>query len=129
MAPLIPTGPWPNSFDVVVTTVFLVVVILLPAAGYVFMALDIRAYLRSLRRGLSLIGSYLAFPEIPEWARDQTPRAIAGLGLRMPCTEAELMQAYRQRVMQLHPDLGGDERRFLILQANFEEALSLVRAA
>jgi hypothetical protein len=36
------------------------------------------------------------------------------------------MQAYRQKVKELHPDHGGDERRFLILQAQFEEALTLI---
>jgi hypothetical protein len=32
-------------------------------------------------------------------------------------------------VKRLHPDHGGEERRFLRLQADFEEALLLVRAS
>ena len=121
--------PWPNPLDAVVTVAFLATVALVPAAGYVFMARDFRAYLRSLRRGLVAVGRYFAFPEIPDWARYHTPRAVAALGLRMPCTEEGLKQAYRTRVKQLHPDHGGDQRRFLMLQADFEEALVLVRAA
>lgn len=112
---------WPNSVDLVVTIVFLALVVLVPAAGYVFMVLDFRAYLRSLKRGL-IVAAH-AFRGIPSWAREQTPRSIAALGLRLPCTEADLKQAYRQRVKLLHPDHGGDQQRFLRLQADFEEAL------
>ncbi|MGD9720786.1 MAG: hypothetical protein AB7O59_13940 [Pirellulales bacterium] len=129
MNPFTHVDPWPNTLDALVTSAFLAVVLLVPAAGYVFMALDIRAYVRSLKRGLAVIGRYLPFYEVPGWARAETPRAIAALGLRMPCTEADLMRAYRKRVKRLHPDHGGDQRRFLMLQADFEEALSLVRAA
>jgi hypothetical protein len=120
--------PWPNSLDAALTAAFLATVVLVPAAGYVFMALDFAAYLRSLRRGLIVMGRYFSFPEIPDWARHHTPRAVAALGLRMPCTQDDLKRAYRARVKQLHPDHGGDERRFLILQANFEEAMALVRS-
>ncbi len=63
---------------------------------------------------------------IPPWARQHTPRAIAALGLRLPCTEEDLKHAYRQRVKLLHPDRGGDERRFRLLQAQFEEAMAIV---
>lgn len=117
---------WPNRVDTLATVAFLAVAMLLPAIGYVFLAIDLRTYLRSLRRGLVVIGRY--FPEIPDWARQQTPRAVAALGLRMPCREEDLKRAYRKRVKQLHPDHGGDQRRFLILQANFEEALAIVRS-
>jgi hypothetical protein len=89
--------------------------------GYVFMVLDYRAYLRSLRRALVKVMNYL--PNVPEWARVETPRCIAALGLRMPCTEQDLLRAYRTKVKKLHPDHGGDKRRFLILQQNFEEAV------
>jgi hypothetical protein len=128
MSTLVPEN-WPDSLDAAVTVVFLAVVVLVPVAGYVFMALDFRAYLRSLRRGLIVVGRYFTIPHIPDWARQHTPRAVAALGLRMPCTEEDLLRAYRTRVMHLHPDHGGDQRRFLLLQANFEEALALVRAA
>ncbi len=121
--------PWPNAFDTVLTVAFLVIVVAVPLAGYVFLALDVRAYLRSLQRGVAVIARYLPFAEVPDWARAHTPRALAAMGLRMPCNEADLLQAYRRRVMYLHPDHGGDERRFLRLQADFEEALALVRAS
>jgi hypothetical protein len=116
--------PWPSAIDLAATAVFLSLVVLLPAAGYVFMVLDIRAYLRSLERRLILAAN--AFRGIPAWARKHTPPSIAALGLFLPCTEEEVKRAYRQRVMRLHPDHGGDERRFLLLQAQFEEALAIV---
>lgn len=117
--------PWPNSIDFVATLMFVAAALLIPLAGYVFMVLDFRAYLRSLKRTLVLASQ--AIYEIPGWARRDTPRAIAALGLRMPCTEDDLKHAYRQRVKELHPDHGGDKRRFLILQAQFEEALAILR--
>jgi hypothetical protein len=113
-----------DPIDLAATATFLALVLLVPLAGYVFMVLDFRAYLRSLRRGLVLASQ--AFAGIPAWARPYTPRAIAALGLRLPCTEEDLKRAYRQRVKLLHPDHGGDERRFLLLQAQFEEALVIV---
>jgi hypothetical protein len=127
MHPLNPEHAWPGPFDAVVTTTFAAIVLGICAAGYVFMVLDVRAYLRSLRRGLAIVSHYLPFGEVPDWARDRTPRAIAAMGLRMPCDEEQLKRAYRTRVKQLHPDHGGDQRRFLRLQADFEEALRLVR--
>jgi hypothetical protein len=109
------------------TVLFLAVIILVPLAGYVFMVLDFRAYLRSLKRSLILAAS--AFAGMPAWARQYTPRSIAALGLRMPCTEEDLKRAYRQRVKLLHPDHGGDQRRFMLLQSQFEEALRIVAEA
>jgi hypothetical protein len=113
-----------DFIDLLATAAFLAIVILLPLAGYVFMVLDYRAYLRSLQRGLILAAS--AFTGMPSWARQHTPRSVAALGLRMPCTQEDLKRAYRQRVKLLHPDHGGDQRRFLLLQSQFEEAMSLV---
>ena len=114
-------GRWPDSLDATVTIVFLVSVVSVAALGYVFMVLDYRAYLRSLRRALVKVINYL--PHVPEWAKVETPRCIAAFGLRMPCTEQDLMRAYRTKVKKLHPDRGGDKRRFLVLQQNFEEAV------
>lgn len=124
MIPHVASAAWPNALDVFATIGFLALVILLPAAGYVFMFLDLRAYVRSLRRGLVHISHYVHF--MPGWARHETPRAVAAFGLRLPCSEGDLKQAYRKRVLRLHPDHGGDQRRFMILQANFEEALAIV---
>jgi hypothetical protein len=119
-------GSYPtNAVDLVVLIGFLAIAFLLPAAGYVCMVLDLRAYLRTLRRGLIKFGSYV-FDEHPAWACNETPRAIAALGLRLPCSEADLKHAYRQRVKRLHPDHGGDQRRFLLLQSQFEEAMAII---
>jgi len=120
----ISSDPWPNAIDATATVAFLAVVMLLPAMGYVFMVLDFRAYLRSLRRSLVTVGHYVT--GIPGWARAETPRALAAFGLSLPCTEEELKRAYRSRVKRLHPDHGGDQRRFMLLQVNFEEALAIV---
>jgi len=121
------TEHWPNALDAALTVAFLAAIVLVPAAGYVFMALDFRAYLRSLGRRLVVIGHYFSFGQVPEWARHRTPRAIAALGLQIPCTEDDVMRAYRTRVKLLHPDHGGDQQRFLRLQADFEEALAILR--
>jgi hypothetical protein len=117
-------NPWHNSLDLAITAGFLAVFFLLPALGFVFMALDLRAYWRSLRRSLAVVGR--TFSGIPDWARYGTPRPIAALGLRLPCTEEDLKRAYRTQVQRLHPDHGGDQRRFLLLQSHFEEALAIV---
>jgi hypothetical protein len=116
--------PWPDAVDLVATIIFLAVVILVPALGYAFMAADFRAYLKSLKRGLVRAGHY--FTGIPQWARYETPAALASFGLRLPCTPEDLKRAYRKRVKPLHPDHGGDQRRFLIAQAQFEQAMDIV---
>jgi hypothetical protein len=121
---IVSSSPWPNSLDLAVTAAFLALALIVPAIGYVFMVIDVRAYLRSLGRGLVHISRYMA--EIPDWARHDTPRSIAAFGLRMPCTDEDLKRSYRHLVKQLHPDHGGDERRFLLLQADFEEALEIL---
>jgi hypothetical protein len=115
---------WPDSLDLTVTAVFLACAVLLPAAGYLFMVRDFRAYLRSLRRGLVCVGRYVWYT--PDWVDRETPRPIAALGLRLPCTEEDLKRAYRKRVKRLHPDHGGDQRRFMALQSHFEEALAII---
>ena len=66
---------WPNAFDMVVTIAFLAMVVILPAIGYVFMVLDYRAYLRSLRRSLAHAGRSMS--EVPKWAYRDTPRPLA----------------------------------------------------
>ena len=116
--------PWPNAIDLAATAVFLSLVVLLPAAGYVFMVLDIRAYLRSLRRALMIVTGYRT--ELPEWVRKNTPRCVLALGLTMPCTAEDVLAAYRRKVKQLHPDRGGSRREFLRLQAHFEQAMAFV---
>jgi hypothetical protein len=115
---------WPDGIDWTVTAAYLAVAFGLAVLGYVCMALDIRAYLRSLRRALVLISHYGV--ELPEWVRRDTPRCILALGLTMPCTADDVLAAYRRKVKRLHPDRGGDRREFLRLQAHFEQAMALV---
>jgi len=121
---MISASPWPNAIDVTALCGFTALAFGLPALGYVFMVLDIRAYLRSLHRSLVCVKRRLQ--EVPGWARVHTPRCIAALGLEVPCTEEDLKRAYRERVKHLHPDRGGDRRKFMTLQACFEEALPLL---
>ena len=116
---------WPDSLDSVATAAFLLVAIALPLLGYVLAYVDFRRYLRSLRRAIST----MVYRDMgtPESAQPKVPRCVAVFGLDWPTSEAELTQAYRRKIKKLHPDRGGDERRFLMLQRHFEEALVLVR--
>src|SRR5262245_39616237 len=116
---------WPDVIDFWATFGLLGVALAAVVAGYAFMVVDFRAYLRSLPRVLARVVRH--FPQVPEWARYETPAAVAAFGLRMPCTEDDLKQAYRLRVKKLHPDRGGDKRKFLRLQTQFEEALKYLR--
>lgn len=122
------TAPgWPDGVDWPITIAYLTLVIALPALGYFFMVLDYRAYLRSLRRALMVVtGGYRYSAELPEWVRKNTPRCILVFGLTLPCTQEEVLAAYRRKVKELHPDRGGDRRKFLRLQAHFEQAMALV---
>jgi hypothetical protein len=115
---------WPDGLDAAAILWYLAVAFGVPILGYVFMLLDYRAYLRSLRRVIMVVSGYRN--ELPEWVRRSTPQCILALGLVMPCTADEVLAAYRRRVKQLHPDRGGDRREFLRLQAHFEQAMALV---
>src|SRR5262249_7691874 len=115
---------WPDGLDSTVTLSYLALAFGLPLLGYVCMVLDFRAYLRSLRRAIMVVTGYRT--ELPEWVRKNTPRCILALGLVMPCTADEILAAYRRKVKTLHPDLGGDRREFLRLQAHFEQAMAFV---
>ena len=98
----------------------------LPALGYVFMAIDVRRYLRSLRRALVLVTA-TAVRSVPNWALRDRPPCMQALELDLPCTEEQVLAAYRRRVKELHPDHGGDLQQFLRLQKHFDQALHLVR--
>ncbi len=111
--------------DKSVTLLFVAACIVLPTVGYVFMAIDYRAYLRRLRGALVTMVHY--FPHLPAWARVDTPPCLRAMGLNIHSTETEVQKAYRRFVEKLHPDRGGDRRQFLILQHHYEEALHLVR--
>lgn len=120
-----PNHRWPDSLDLATTCVLLLGVVTLVVTGHVFLVLDVRSWIRSLRRALIVVTDYL--PHFPRWSRLQTPRCLSALGLRLPCDEAQLMKTYRHKVKQLHPDRGGDRKRFMRLQADFEEALEFIR--
>jgi len=121
--PVRPT--WPDSIDSSTILFFTVVMFGLPILGYLFAVIDFRSYLRSLRRALIVVAHYV--PEMPRWARYETPRCLKALGLQAPCTEDEVKQAYRHLAQELHPDRGGDIRRFRLLAQQFEQALHYVR--
>jgi hypothetical protein len=119
--------PWPDGFDWVVTVAYLALIVGIVVAGYACMVLDIRAYLRSLRRALVLITHYRM--DLPDWIRKDKPRCIEALGLTLPCTTDEVLTAYRTKVKEVHPDRGGDSREFLRLQQYFEQAMTLADKA
>lgn len=116
---------WPDPYNTAAAVIFAVLFFVVPALGYVFLVLDFRAYLRSLRRGLVRVFSPSAGE--PSWYRPPIPTCLDAFGLGLQCTEDQLKRAYFERVKVLHPDRGGDQRKFLRLQARFEEALALVR--
>lgn len=116
---------WPSTIDLVAIIFFLLFVILLPLVGYWLTALDIRAYLRALR-GMLVRIAYPSY-EIPDWLQDETPPCLKALGLSLPCTQADVRRAYRDRAKKLHPDRGGDIQRFLALQQHFEQSISYLQ--
>jgi hypothetical protein len=114
----------PDGIDWTIAVTYLSVVFGLATLGYVCMALDIRAYLRSLRRALVVVTGYRV--DLPEWVHKDTPRCILAFGLTMPCTSADILAAYRRKVKTKHPDVGGDRREFLRLQRHFEQAMAFI---
>ena len=116
---------WPDGYDRALTSIYLAVIVGLPLLGYVFMVVDFRRYLRSLRRALVVVAS--AVPRTPYWALRSRPTCLQALGLELPCTEEEVLAAYRELAKTMHPDRGGELAGFLQLQRYFEQALSLVR--
>jgi hypothetical protein len=117
---------WPDAVDATALAGYLGVALGLPLLGYVAMAVDIRRYLRSLRRALVVV-AHAARGPAPYWAVRDRPPCLQALALDLPCTEEAVLAAYRQRVKDLHPDRGGDLQEFLRLQKHFEQALHLVR--
>ena len=118
---------WPDGIDSTALLIFVGVAFGLPLFGYWLMVIDIRAYLRSLRRALVVIAR--ATTTTPYWAvRRDCPPCLQALELDLPCTEEQVLAAYRHRVKELHPDRGGDLQQFLRLQKHFEQAMHLARA-
>lgn len=118
MNPFASPNSWPNAVDLVATIVFLALVILVPAAGYVFMFLDFRAHLRSLRRGIVHVSYYMH--GVPGWARRDTPRTVAAwtalavqrrrLEARLPQKGCAAAPRPRRRPAAVH-DVAGEFRR------------------
>ena len=115
---------WPDSFDILITALWLAIVVGMPLCGYTLMFVDYRTYLRSLRRAMVLAGGYL--PVLPEWVRKDTPRCLLALNLTFPCSTDDVLAAYRGKVKSMHPDRGGDRKAFLVLQHHFEQAIAFV---
>lgn len=119
-------APWPDGVDGALTLTYLAIIVGVPLFGYAVMVVDFRRYLRSLRRALVLVAHSVS-ANMPHWAVRERPGCLAAFDLFLPCTEEEVMAAYRERVKELHPDRGGDLQQFLRLQKQFEQALHLVR--
>lgn len=122
-----PPRPWPDALDIASMTYLAVVLVGVPLLGYVFLALDVRAYLRSLRRALVVVVGRRSV-EVPPWLmRWDTPACLRSLGLEAEgLTRERVLSAYRERVKSVHPDVGGDRRRFAALQRDFEQAIALL---
>jgi hypothetical protein len=118
-------APWPDGVDWALTLTYLAIILGVPLLGYLVMYLDFRRYLRSLRRALVYVAH--SVHALPYWAVRERPGCLAALDLHLPCTEEDVLAAYRERVKELHPDRGGDLQQFLRLQKQFEQALHLVR--
>ena len=116
---------WPDPVDRISMGLFLLFVIGMPLIGYWLTVLDVRAYLRALRGALVRLTG--GSREMPSWVRDDTPPCLRALGLSLPCTEDDVKHAYRRLAKELHPDRGGDVRRFLLLQDHLEQAYYFVR--
>lgn len=118
--------PTLGGADPAMVVLFLALAFGIPAFGLVLMATDIRRYLRSLGRALVVV-TYVVRPGIPYWARRRRPPCLDTLDLELPCTEEQVLAAYRRKVKELHPDRGGSLQKFLQLQRHYEQAMYLAR--
>ena len=118
--------PWPDGVDATLTLGYVALILGLPLLGYLAMYLDYRRYLRSLRRAMVFVANYSS-RALPYWAHKERPACLMEFDVHLPCTEQDVLAAYRERVKDLHPDKGGDLQQFLRLQKQFEQALYLVR--
>lgn len=118
------------SFVILINTASLILFlcfVLLPFAGYWFMYVDFRAYLRALQRALVVISQAPQYV-VPEWAKHQDPPYFRALGVRASASEEEIKHAYRRLAEQMHPDRGGDRKRFLALREHLDHALAHIRS-
>jgi len=54
---------------------------------------------------------------------DGRPDFLIRLGLMLPCSEADVKQAYLAKAKVMHPDAGGDQAQFIELQTDFDRAV------
>ena len=106
---------------------FCTVALGVPLLGNILMIIDIRRYLRSLRRALVVV-THAVMPGVPYWARRNRPPCLETFDLKLPCTEEQVLAAYRRKVKEMHPDKGGSLHKFLHLQRHFEQAMYLARS-
>ncbi|MCC6493750.1 MAG: hypothetical protein IT424_12110 [Pirellulales bacterium] len=118
---------WPDGIDALALLAFTGMALGLPVLGYCAMAVDVRRYLRSLTKTLTVIAAAYR-PGRPFWSRLDRPPCLESLELDASCTAEQVLAAYRQRVKRLHPDHGGDLQQFLRLQKHFEQAMYLARS-
>ncbi len=124
--PLLARNAWPDAVDRSAVLLFLAAVVLVPLFGYWLTILDLRRWRRALRGVLVRVARPFAAP-LPDWVDRETPPCLRALGLSLPCNEADVKEAYRRRAESLHPDRGGDVRRFLLLQQHLEQSLYYLR--
>ncbi len=123
--PLIARGAWPDAVDRGAVLLFLALIVLMPLVGYWLTILDVRRWMRALRGVLVRVTQPSA--PLPDWVDRETPPCLRALGLSLPCDEQDVKEAYRRRAEALHPDRGGDIRRFILLQQQLEQSLYFLR--
>jgi len=98
--------------------------LLLPLVGGVLIMANYRSQQGAFAAGPNTVFS--SYSERTDWNSDLTPACLKALGLSLPCSEADVKQAYRSLAKTSHPDRGGDAQQFLALHSNFEKALKLI---
>ena len=126
LLPLVARNAWPDTVDRSAVLLFLAVVVLVPSSDTGSQSLICAAGRARLRGVLVRVARPFAAP-LPDWVDRETPPCLRALGLSLPCNEADVKEAYRRRAEALHPDRGGDMRRFLLLQQQLEQSLYFLR--
>lgn len=114
-----------------VATILIVVtgLLLAPILGWILLIAD---FVYRKRTGRSLIQISNFSDVLPEWVareakrRKIIPRCLQTFDLELPCSQEQLLEAYREKAKEVHPDTGGSRQEFLRIQRDFEEARSLI---